>query len=68
MRFEGSGAHFVDAFEHRILHILESNGAFFDNGESHGHAQKGRIIAFNTIQPYPDGPLKGLYPTIDIRP
>lgn len=68
MRFEGNGAHFVEAFEHRIHHILESNGAFFDNMKYHGHAQRGRIIAFNTIQPYPDGPLKGIYPTIDIRP
>jgi carbonic anhydrase/acetyltransferase-like protein (isoleucine patch superfamily) len=68
MRFEGNGAHFVEAFEHRIHDILESNGAFFDNMKYHGHAQKGRVIAFNIIQPYPDGPLKGLYPTIDIRP
>jgi carbonic anhydrase/acetyltransferase-like protein (isoleucine patch superfamily) len=68
MRFEGSGAHFVEAFQHRIHHILESNGAFFHSKRNHGHAQKARVISFNTLQPYLDGEFKGLYPTIDIRP
>ena len=68
MRFEGSGAAFVDAFRNRIEHILQANGAYFDGVANRGHAQKVRNISFNTIQPYPDGPLKGLYPTIDIRP
>lgn len=68
MRFTGSGSQFVKAFQHRIEHILEANGAFFDGESGHGHAQKGRIIAFNLIQPYPEGVLEGIYPTIDIRP
>lgn len=68
MSFKGSGAEFVDAFNKRIEHILEANGAYFDGTRNQGHAQKVRHISFNTIQPYPEGMLKGLYPTIDIRP
>ncbi len=68
MRFKGSGADFVQAFQHRIEHILEANGAFFDGAEGKGHAQKGQDISFNIIQPYPKGPLKGIYPAIDINP
>ena len=68
MRFEGSGAHFVEAFRNRIEHILEANGAYFDGIKNRGHAQTVQNISFNTIQPYPEGVLKGLYPTIDIRP
>lgn len=68
MRFEGSGSAFVEAFTTRIEHILEANGAYFDGVKNRGHAQQVRNISFNTIQPYPEGALKGLYPTIDIRP
>jgi len=68
MRFKGSGEAFVAAFRHRINHILEENGAFYDGEYGRGHAQKGQNIAFNIIQPYPHGPLKGLYPTIDMAP
>jgi carbonic anhydrase/acetyltransferase-like protein (isoleucine patch superfamily) len=68
MRFQGNGAAFVHAFQHRIDHILESNGAFFDGTRNQGHAQKDQDISFNTIQPYATGPFKGLYPTIEIRP
>ena len=50
------------------LSILEANGAFFDGTRNRGHAQKDQDISFNTIQPYATGPLKGLYPTIEIRP
>ncbi|MCU0588274.1 MAG: hypothetical protein MUF52_08970 [Syntrophobacteraceae bacterium] len=66
MILQGSGARFVDAFRHRIEHILEANGAYFDGRHNRGHAQKARQISFNIIQPYPAGTLKGLYPTIDI--
>ena len=66
--FEGSGAEFVTGFRDRIHHILESNGAFFDGMKKKGHAQKNQNISFNTIQPYPEGELKGLYPTIVIQP
>jgi carbonic anhydrase/acetyltransferase-like protein (isoleucine patch superfamily) len=66
--FEGSGAGFVAAFRERIHHILEANGAFFNGTENKGHAQKNQNISFNTIQPYPDGELMGLYPTIVIQP
>lgn len=68
MRFKGSGASFVKVFQNRIEHILEANGAYFDGKKKHGHAQKGQNIAFNIIQPYLKGPLKGIYPTIDINP
>lgn len=66
--FEGSGKAFVSAFEHRIHHILEANGAFFDGTKNRGHAQINQSISFNTLQPYSEGDLKGLYPTIIIRP
>ena len=67
MRFRGSGSQFVGAFRKRIHHVLEANGAFFDGEGRHGHAQKGRDIAFSIIQPYPLGDLQGIYPTMDIR-
>jgi carbonic anhydrase/acetyltransferase-like protein (isoleucine patch superfamily) len=66
--FEGNGANFVTAFCDRIHHILESNGAFYNGLKDKGHAQKNQNISFNTIQPYPEGELEGLYPTIIIRP
>jgi carbonic anhydrase/acetyltransferase-like protein (isoleucine patch superfamily) len=68
MYFEGDGGAFVSGFQGRIHHILEANGAFFDGKANSGHAQKNQNISFNTIQPYPDGELGGLYPTIVIRP
>ncbi len=69
MSFEGDGAAFVNAFKERIEHILESNGAYYDGGAKRaGHAQKGGNIIVNIIQPYPEGALKGIYPTIDIQP
>ena len=64
MYFEGSGSAFVTAFKDRIHHILEANGAFFNGGGTNkGHAQKNQNISFNTLQPFPEGRLKGLYPT-----
>jgi carbonic anhydrase/acetyltransferase-like protein (isoleucine patch superfamily) len=68
MHFEGKGAGFVSAFQDRIHHILDANGAFYDGKRNKGHAQRNRNISFNTIQPYPDGRLAGLYPTILIQP
>ncbi len=68
MFFEGNGGSFITAFKERIYHILESNGAFFNGSEKKGHAQKNQYIAFNTLQPYPEGKQKGLYPTIEIKP
>ena len=68
MYFEGDGERFVKAFRDRIHHILEANGAFYDGTNNKGHAQKNQNISFNTIQPYPEGEFKGLYPTIIIRP
>jgi hypothetical protein len=58
----------VKAFRDRIHHILEANGALFDGMKNKGHAQKNQNISFNTIQPYPDGAMAGLYPTISIQP
>ena len=68
MFFEGSGFDFVDAFCTRIQHILAANGAFYDGNSGRGHAQKNQNISFNTIQPYSEGALKGMFPTIDILP
>jgi len=68
MTFKGSGAEFVKVFQHRIQHILEENGAFFDGKNGKGHAQKAQDISFNIIHPYSEGSCKGLYPTIDFRP
>jgi len=68
MFFEGVGASFVSAFQDRIHHILEANGAFYDGDKNRGHAQKNQNISFNTIQPYPRGDFKGLYPHISIQP
>lgn len=68
MYFEGDGSVFTTAFQDRIQHILEANGAFFDGTSNQGHAQRNQNISFNTIQPYPEGELEGLYPTIHIQP
>jgi len=68
MTFTGSGEAFVSAFRHRIDHILEANGAFFDGDSGRGHAQTLQNISFNIIQPYPIGDERGIYPTIDIEP
>jgi carbonic anhydrase/acetyltransferase-like protein (isoleucine patch superfamily) len=68
MFFEGNGADFVADFRDRIQHILEANGAFYDGSKNKGHAQRNQKISFNTIQPYPEGRLEGLYPTILIKP
>ena len=68
MKFTGDGAAFVHAFQHRIEHILEANGAFFDGQTGRGHAQKGQDISFNLVQPYPRGSMEGIYPSIDIEP
>lgn len=68
MEFSGDGKAFVSDFKHRIEHILEANGAYFDGKRHRGHAQNDSDMAFNTIQPYPEGDLKGIYPTIEILP
>jgi len=67
MLFEGNGNSFVTAFQERIHHILEANGAFYNGNLNRGHAQRNQNISFNTIQPYPEGDKKGLYPTILIQ-
>jgi|GEM_PF-5893296 hypothetical protein len=66
--FRGSGARFVAAFQNRINHILEANGAYFDGAKSRGHAQTGQNVSYNIIQAYPIGPQQGIFPTIDIQP
>lgn len=68
LKFRGSGDRFVKGFRNRIEHILEANGAFFDSDSNSGHAQLGRTISFNIVQPYREGPSRGLYPTIEITP
>jgi len=66
--FEGNGGDFISTFKDRIHHILQANGAFFNGSDHKGHAQKNQHISFNTIQPYPEGIRKGLFPTIHIQP
>jgi carbonic anhydrase/acetyltransferase-like protein (isoleucine patch superfamily) len=68
MIFEGSGASFTSAFQNRIHHILEANGAFFDGKNQKGHAQNNQDLSFNIIQPFPEGESAGLCPTITIVP
>lgn len=68
MQFRGNGAAFVQSFRQRIQHILEVNGAYFDGKKNRGHAQQEQNVSFNIIQPYPMGPKKGIFPTMDIRP
>ncbi len=66
MFFEGNGGAFVKAFKDRIHHILEVNGAFYDNGKCAGHAQRNQNLALNTIQPFQFGDMEGMYPSIKI--
>ncbi|MBU8910272.1 MAG: transferase [Desulfobacterales bacterium] len=68
MAFTGKGSVFIDAFRRRINQVLLANGALFNKGEKRGHAQDDQNISFNTIQPYRTGELKGLYPSIRIKP
>ena len=68
MHFEGKGALLVNAFKERIQHILEANGAFFENGENAGHAQRNQKLSLNTIQPFQFGEMVGMYPSIRILP
>ena len=68
MHFEGSGKLFVQAFKDRIHHILEANGAFFENDQNEGHAQRNQNLSLNTIQPFQFGEKEGMYPTIRILP
>lgn len=67
MRFEGRGADFVEGFRHRIEHILEENGAFFDGTGKRGHAQKSRDMAFMVMPPCPQGESAGLFPDLQLR-
>jgi len=41
---------------------------FFDGSNTPGHAQKNQNIAVNTIQPYTEGDMEGVFPTIIIQP
>ncbi|MCG8616367.1 MAG: transferase [Desulfobacterales bacterium] len=70
MTFTGSGLAFVEAFASRIEHILEANGAYYDDATADlsGHAQEDKQIAFNTLQPYRSGENAGIYPSIRIEP
>ena len=68
LHFEGKGALLVKAFTDRIHHILEVNGAFYENGENAGHAQRNQRLSLNTIQPFQFGEMEGMYPSIRILP
>ncbi|BDQ36781.1 hypothetical protein SYK_11410 [Pseudodesulfovibrio nedwellii] len=65
--FKGDGMAFVKAFKHRIDHIREENGAYFDGSDkTRGHAQKTQDACFNILQPFQSGPEAGMYPTMTI--
>ena len=68
MTFTGDGGRFIRAFQNRIHHILEANGAYYDGEKNHGHAQKTKNITYNLIQPYVEGGFKGVYPNMRIYP
>lgn len=68
MKFTGKGSVFIEAFRKRLNQILLLNGALHCEGEHRGHAQDDQNISFNIIQPYRTGELKGLYPSIRIKP
>lgn len=68
MHFEGLGRMFVKAFQDRIHHILDVNGAFYENGKNEGHAQRNQNLSLNTIQPFHFGEMEGMYPDIRIQP
>ncbi|XPV75615.1 MAG: transferase [Desulfovibrio sp.] len=68
MTFQGVGEKFLRAFKGRIEHILEENGAFFDGTEeTRGHAQKTQNVSYNLLQPYQQGGLLGMCPTMKIE-
>lgn len=69
MTFEGIGAKFVEGFGHRIEHILELNGAFYNGSdENSGHAQNNRRVSYNILMPFTEGDRKGLFPSLSIAP
>ncbi len=68
MTFTGNGERFIRAFQDRIHHILEANGAYYDGHQNQGHAQKTKNITYNLIQPYVEGGFKGVYPNMRIFP
>ncbi|MBU2551537.1 MAG: transferase [Proteobacteria bacterium] len=68
MRFTGSGSALVQAFQRRIEHILEANGAYFNGTATRGHAQKSQNAVFNNLPTYTDGECQGLCPDIHIQP
>ncbi len=68
MHFEGQGRLFVKAFQDRIHHILDVNGAFFEDNKNEGHAQRNQNLSLNTIQPFYFGEKEGMYPNIRILP
>ena len=64
---KGRAGDFVAAFQHRIEHILEENGALFDGSGSHGHAQKSGNMTLSEICPYPGGIKQGLCPDLHFK-
>lgn len=67
LQFNGRGDAFVQAFSHRIEHILEANGAYFNAGGPKGHAQHDKDITFKLFDPDPLNEHQGVFPTIKIN-
>lgn len=70
MRFEGSGARFIDSFRERIDQIVKLGACQADPGanDPQGAARARGSVSFHVIQPYPLGEYKGLCPTMEIAP
>ncbi|WP_018124537.1 hypothetical protein [Desulfovibrio oxyclinae] len=69
MTFEGIGSKFVEGFAHRVEHILELNGAFYDGTpETSGHAQNNRRVSYSILMPFTQGEKQGLCPSLSIEP
>jgi carbonic anhydrase/acetyltransferase-like protein (isoleucine patch superfamily) len=66
LEFEGDGERFISAFAHRIEHILEANGAFFDGKKGRGHAQNTQKTSFHLLSSYTKGDYKGIMSDINL--
>lgn len=66
LHFTGNGQAFVSAFEHRIQHILEANGAFYDGERGWGHAQEHTAETLKMVTPDDDLHHGRKWPDLDI--
>lgn len=67
LQFKGRGDDFIQAFSHRIEHILETNGAYFNAGGPKGHAQHDKDVVFSRFHPVTSAEHPGLFPHIRVQ-